>query len=129
MVDTEKSVRILTSALIWFFLRTVLSSRKANPACMASTMMPPSNTNNTSLPDFNASMHRLPIECRLTDASNVPIGQAIDRKRNFNLLGNIEAPHWCIQRNCAHKKCVTPADRKKHTSELQSPKDLVCRLL
>src|SRR4030042_6188232 len=56
VVETEKSVRILTRALTWFFLRTVQSSRKANPACMASTMMPPSKTNNTSLPDFNASM-------------------------------------------------------------------------
>src|SRR5512138_1602531 len=64
MVETEKSVRILTSALTWFFLRTVPSSRKANPACIASTMMPPSNTNNTSLPVFNASMPT-PVRIRL----------------------------------------------------------------
>ncbi len=34
MVETEKSTRILTSALTWFFLRTVPSSRKAKPACI-----------------------------------------------------------------------------------------------
>ena len=44
-VDTEKSTRIFTSALTWFFLRTVPSSRKAKPECMARTMMAPSRMN------------------------------------------------------------------------------------
>ena len=39
MVETAKSTRIFTSALTWFFLRTVPSSRKAKPACIASTMI------------------------------------------------------------------------------------------
>jgi hypothetical protein len=55
-VETEKSTRILTSALTWFFLRTVPSSRKAKPACMASTMMPPSRMNSASEPCFSASI-------------------------------------------------------------------------
>jgi hypothetical protein len=47
-VDIAKSTRIFTSALTWFFLRTVPSSRKAKPACMASTMIAPSRMNRTS---------------------------------------------------------------------------------
>jgi hypothetical protein len=48
MVDTAKSTMILTRAFTWFFLRTVPSSRKAKPACMARIMMAPSRTNRTS---------------------------------------------------------------------------------
>src|SRR3972149_8292216 len=61
MVDMEKSVRILTSALTWFLKRTVPSSRKAKPECIASTRIAPSSTNSTSEPDLNASIsHFLP---------------------------------------------------------------------
>src|SRR5512133_3653176 len=55
-VETEKSTRIFTSAFTWFFLRTVPNSRNAKPACMASTMMPPSRMNKASEPCFSASI-------------------------------------------------------------------------
>src|SRR5262245_10101454 len=56
IVDTEKSTRIFTSALTWFFLRTVPSSRNANPPCIASTITAPMRMNNASLPFFRFSM-------------------------------------------------------------------------
>ena len=49
MVETEKSTMIFTKAFTWFFLRTVPNSKNAKPACIASTMMAPNNTNSTSL--------------------------------------------------------------------------------
>ena len=49
-VETAKSTRILTSALTWFFVRTVPSSRNAKPACIASTMIAPSRMNSASPP-------------------------------------------------------------------------------
>src|SRR5512144_2410340 len=48
MVDTDQSVSILTNAFTWFFLRTVPTSRKAKPACMAKTMTAPSMRKRTS---------------------------------------------------------------------------------
>ena len=60
-VDTEKSARIFTSALTWFLLRTVPSSRNANPACIASTMIAPSKMNSASLLIFKVSMRFLPF--------------------------------------------------------------------
>jgi hypothetical protein len=56
MVDTAKSTRIFTNALTWFFLRTVPSSKKAKPACIASTMMAPSRMNKASVPCLIESM-------------------------------------------------------------------------
>src|SRR6266508_2985802 len=47
---------IFTSALTWFFLRTVPSSRNAKPACIASTITAPMRMNSVSLLAFNASM-------------------------------------------------------------------------
>ncbi len=44
-VETAKSAMILESALTWFFRRTVPTSRKAKPACMASTMTAPAKMN------------------------------------------------------------------------------------
>src|SRR3569832_567452 len=43
---------IFTSAFTWFFLRTVPTSRKAKPACMASTITAPIRTKRTSPPLF-----------------------------------------------------------------------------
>src|SRR5262245_13626360 len=60
MVETEKSTRILTSALTWFFLRTVPSSRNANPACMASTRIAPSRMNRASLLCLSCSIESPP---------------------------------------------------------------------
>src|SRR5574340_805106 len=45
---------------------------------------------------------------------------------NFQLSCTIPACH--LLDNC-HLCCVIPARSEEHTSELQSPKDLVCRLL
>ena len=56
IVETAKSTRIFISALTWFFLRTVPSSRNAKPACIASTMIAPSRMNRTSEDVFRASM-------------------------------------------------------------------------
>ena len=64
MVETAKSTRIFTSALTWFLCRTVPSSRKAKPACMASTMMAPSKMKKTSEPCGAGSM-RMPPERNL----------------------------------------------------------------
>ena len=41
----SKSDIIFTKALTWFLWRTVPTSRKAKPACMASTIMAPSKMN------------------------------------------------------------------------------------
>ncbi len=41
-----KSLRIFDKALTWFFCRTVPTSRKAKPACMANTMTAPIRMNN-----------------------------------------------------------------------------------
>ena len=46
---------IFTSALTWFFSRTVPTSRKAKPACMASTMMAPMRMKKTSLPAWKVA--------------------------------------------------------------------------
>src|SRR3569623_1578219 len=43
---------LFTSAFTWFFLRTVPTSRKAKPACMASTITAPIRTKRTSPPLF-----------------------------------------------------------------------------
>src|SRR3990172_2855702 len=56
IVDMEKSVRIFTSALTWFFERTVPSSRKAKPACIASTITAPIRMKSTSALVFNDSI-------------------------------------------------------------------------
>src|SRR3990167_8355053 len=82
-VETAKSARILTSAFTWFFLRTVPSSRKAKPACIASTMIAPSSTNKTSLPDFRSSIPLLQFmnhNKRYEHARCVPQRQCIDPK-------------------------------------------------
>jgi hypothetical protein len=67
-VDTAKSTRILTSAFTWFFLRTVPSSRNANPECIASTMIAPSRMNSVSVPVFSVSMAALPSRRPATPA-------------------------------------------------------------
>ncbi len=64
IVETLKSTRIFTSALTWLLRRTVPSSRKANPACIASTMMAPSRMNSVSLAAFNDSMTPSPGAAR-----------------------------------------------------------------
>src|SRR6185437_2350390 len=47
-VETEKSTRIFMIAFTWFLRRTVPSSRKAKPACIASTITAPSRMKRTS---------------------------------------------------------------------------------
>ena len=59
-VETAKSTRIFTSALTWFFLRTVPSSRNAKPACIASTMIAPSRMNSASAPCLIGSIDSSP---------------------------------------------------------------------
>ncbi len=49
-VDTAKSVMIFDRALTWFFRRTVPTSRKAKPACMASTITAPIRRNSVLEP-------------------------------------------------------------------------------
>ncbi|MNR53222.1 hypothetical protein D3C85_1731960 [compost metagenome] len=66
MVETAKSTRIFTSALTWFFLRTVPSSRNAKPACIAKIMMAPSRINSASAPELlPAITSHSPKECEI----------------------------------------------------------------
>ena len=80
-VDTAKSTRILTSALTWFFLRTVPSSRNAKPACIASTMIAPSRMNSVSALARSDSIGRYPLSfCgRRTDRYSVKFSSDIER--------------------------------------------------
>src|SRR5262245_7034424 len=55
-VEMQKSVKILISALTWFLRRTVPTSRKAKPACIAVTITAPIIRKKTSVLDFKASM-------------------------------------------------------------------------
>src|SRR3989344_2700130 len=50
MVETAKSARIFTSAFTWFLWRTVPTSRKAKPECIAKTRIAPMRMKNTSAP-------------------------------------------------------------------------------
>src|SRR5450830_119758 len=82
MVDTAKSTRILTRALTWFFLRTVPSSRNAKPACIASTMMPPSRTNSASALVLLTAMKPLP-ECAMNKCNENAMSTGKSKKRAF----------------------------------------------
>src|SRR5579864_6298508 len=77
-VDNPKSVRILTSALTWFFLRTVPSSRNAKPACIASTMIAPSRMKSVSALVRSASIDfRPPCDWRPPPPPRLPLKREV----------------------------------------------------
>src|SRR5215203_5622025 len=84
MVDTAKSTMILTRALTWFFARTVPSSRKANPPCIASTMIAPSRMNSASPPLRASFMSSPPCRCSVCPRSTAA---ALCRQRSGPAVG------------------------------------------
>src|SRR3954468_23046453 len=86
--EMEKSLRIFTSALTWFFLRTVPSSRKAKPACMARTMIPPSRMNKASAPCLSASIGSSWVVNALSWCG-FPLFSGTAPQRSKNCAGNV----------------------------------------
>src|SRR4051812_11145387 len=87
-VEIEKSTRIFISALTWFLRRTVPSSRNANPACIARTMMAPSRMNRTSEDVFRLSM--CPPPWFLLDRFGNGRGQQAAEILAHELLGDLD---------------------------------------
>src|SRR6185437_8998802 len=71
IVETEKSTRIFISAFTWFLRRTVPSSRKAKPACIASTITAPSRMNRTSADVLRACISRPPLLPAMRPAARI----------------------------------------------------------
>ncbi|WP_239988710.1 hypothetical protein [Paramagnetospirillum kuznetsovii] len=112
---------IFTKALTWFFFRTVPTSRKANPECMAKTITAPKRMKSTSTPVFVVSIcilcsggcrsHGLAasvqIACHLADFEKALIKQC------YIYEGRVPAKLKCLNRRQKSALCRL----KKHQSQ------------